>query len=960
MDALAAVLAGPPALVIVEGEAGIGKTRLVREFLASPSGRAHKVLVATCPPLRRPHTLGAVADALRAAVPDGLASLGLSPLADALRPLFPEWFADLPSPPDPAEDPSVARHMVFTALATLLARLGVDLLVTEDVHWADEATVEFLLSLASQQPRSLGLVVTCRPEDVPTGSLLPRLGRLAAGASSLRITLGALGMAATADLMSSMLAGAHVSGEFARFVHEHTDGVPLAVEELVRLLAARGDVFRRDGGWARHQVRYIGLPPAVRDVVLDRVARLTPDARAVLRAAAVLADPAGEATIAAVAGVAAGRARAGLGEALSCGLLCDDARRLVAFRHELAARAVYETIPGPERRAAHLRAGLVLEAAASQSAARLARHFREAGDTAKWSRYAELAADLAVAAGDETGATALLYDLVSGAGLAGRDLARLMPKLRFTSFTASAYQDLVHALRSVLDVGNLPPAEEADLRFQLGRTLIVMEEYEEARAELRRATRHLGHDPVAAARAMIMLGWPLGSAPRSEHLRWVRRAAGVSVPPTAPGQLALVVDRVTALLLLGEEEGWAQAARLPTEPPTPQDVQPVLAGLLNTAEAALTWGRFAEAESRLERALTLADQRGSLRMRDAALARRAHLDWFTCAWAGLAEKAGALAGDEDIEPVTRLGAVLVTGLLHAASGVPERAGECFQAVLAGMRRRGATEDAMGPAAALARLQLAAGDAEAALTVTEAPAGIIARKGTWIWAADLAPARAEALIAARRTGEAAELVAAFARGLRGRDAPAPKAGLALCRAILAEARGEHARAADMFARAAAAWHALPRPYDGLLARERQARCLLAEGDDGRGLKLLSEVQAGLSRLGATGDAGRLARALRERGVAAPRVRRGIAHSCGSQLSPREHEVVRLAAAGRTNREIAAALYRSPHTVGNQLKSAMRKLGVSSRALLAVPGFTPDRESHGTVSVHRPGSSDGRNR
>ena len=157
----------------------------------------------------------------------------------------------------------------------------------------------------------------------------------------------------------------------------------------------------------------------------------------------------------------------------------------------------------------------------------------------------------------------------------------------------------------------------------------------------------------------------------------------------------------------------------------------------------------------------------------------------------------------------------------------------------------------------------------------------------------------------------------------------------CRAIVAEAHGQqYGRAAALFGRAAAAWSGLPRPYDALLARENQAACLLALGRAEAGLSLLTEIYRGLSDLGATGDADRVKRSLRERGVSARPGWRGGRRGYGDQLSPRELEVVRLAVAGHSAREIAEELYRSPDTVYTQLRSARRKLGVSANTALAV--------------------------
>src|SRR5690606_27963901 len=148
---LAAMVAGlthPPALVLVEGEAGIGKTRLVRECLDRPPLRSLTVLEVVCPPLPDPFPLGPLVDAVQRWHRPA-ADLALSPLGGALRPLFPEWADRLPPPPEPLDDPRSTRHRLFRALSELLDRTGVELLVVEDAHWADQATLEFLLMLTA-------------------------------------------------------------------------------------------------------------------------------------------------------------------------------------------------------------------------------------------------------------------------------------------------------------------------------------------------------------------------------------------------------------------------------------------------------------------------------------------------------------------------------------------------------------------------------------------------------------------------------------------------------------------------------------------------------------------------------------------------------------------------------------------------------------------------------------------
>jgi len=936
--ALVEALAHPPAIVLIEGEAGIGKSRLIQEYLATSKGTSGKVLVACCPPLATPQTLAAITDGLRETTQD-LRNLNLSAAAGALQPLFPEWSAELPPSPEPAMDAFAARHRVFRAIAELLARLHIRVLVVEDAHWADEATLEFLLYLTASLPQEpLSMVVTYRPEDVPADSLLLRLSsRLVPGMSLTRLALGPLDVQETARLASSMLITEHVSAGFAELLHLRTEGVPLALEESIRLLAHRGEAFTCAGGRARHGLSELIVPPTIRDAVQERVQRLYPDARAVLAAAAVLAEPATEEVVQAVAGLAADAATAGLCEAVRCGLLTADGRGLVSFRHVLACRAVYEAVPTPERRALHLRAARVLEGSSPLPVAQLTRHFRDAGDTSKWCEYAERTADLAILAGDEATAAVVLHDLLVNGRLPPSSLVRLIRKLPFASFIGlSRYRELADALRSSLAAQSTKRGENAAVRLQLGRVLFAMEDFEAAYAELEDAIPYL-EDAAEAGKAMALLGWPFGTSwPVSVHLRWLRCAARAEqVTPMAPAdRLRLMVDRVTALLALGQEEAWAEAARLPDDARAPGERHGITCGHLNFGDLAMVWGRYARADRFLARALELTDRHQYLRYRDQILASQAHLHWLTGAWDGLAGHVVAMADDEETQPTARLEAALVAGLLRAAAGCHGQAEDRLRLVLDERRRRGQMPYAAEPAAALAALWLARGRVDDALTVTGELADVICRKGCWVWATGLAPARAAALAAGGRLGEAGELVAAFARGLRGRDAPAPRAALILCRAILVQGRGENARAATLFAHAAAAWQALPRPYDALLAREQQAGCLLAAGKNDAGLALLSEVFKRLSDLGARGDAVRVMGTLAGHGVEVRRPWWGGRRGYGDQLSPRELEVARLLAGGRTNREIAGKLFLSPKTVARHLDSAMRKLNVSSRTALAV--------------------------
>lgn len=926
-------LAGDPHLVLVEGEAGVGKTRLLAAMLADRESQT--ALVAYCPPFRQPQTLGPVIDAVRT-VANQVSGLGLSPLGGALRPLLPEWSADLPAALEPAEDATAARHRVFRALLELLDRLGIRLLIVEDAHWADDATLEFLLFLTARGDHEVSLVVTYRPEDVPARSLLRRLGaRRSALAGEVRIGLGPLSEQETAELVSSMLAGKPVTAEFARFLFERTDGLPLAVEESMRLMVDRDDVIERNGDVLRRRLAEIAVPATIRDAALERTRRLSDRAQRVLRAVAVLGTAAPADIVRYVSGLGPRQARDGLAEAMESGLLAEDARGRAGFQHVLPGQVVYEATPVSARRAMHLRAGEVLEAAPLTPAAELVRHFRNARDTARWTRYAEKAADLAIAVGDQTAADLLLFDAIVHAGQPALTRARLASKISFAIFPGEdAARDLIAALAAPLGGGTVPQAEEGAVRFQIARVRAACDDYTTARADFEVAARCLPAESVDATMAMIQLGWPNGDlCPAAENLHWLRRAAAVPAPREPAQRLRLLVERVTALLSLGEESGWTEAAQISDDADSVLTAFQVLRGAGNVADLAIMWGRYDEADRRLGSVLRGSEKYGYQRLHAIALGTRAQLDWYTGAWDGLAERARRLASWDDLPPNSRAEATTIVGLLHSAHGTVQQARDRLAHALAEATRHGLPRSAPDSAAALARLSLADGDVTEALRLTGERMDVIARKGVWVWAAEVAPVRVAALLTAGRADEAAGLADAMRRGLRGKHAPAPRAALLVCTALLAEARGDLSRAGGLFDRAARAWRALPRPYDALLAQERLARCALSGGHPENALASLAETAQELAALGAIADADRAIRLLRDNGVAARRSGAGRPRHLGI-LSPRELDVVRLLATGGTDKEIAESLFVSPKTVATHLDSARRKLGAPTRTALVV--------------------------
>lgn len=943
LDRLVDAVTDPPAIAFIEGEAGIGKSRLVRECLGSPDVADRTVLVAACPPLTESFPLGPVVDGVRRLRPQ-IRDVDLSPLGGALRPLFPEWADLLPPALEPLEDPAETRHRLFGALSELVEALDVDLLLVEDGHWADSATLEWLLTLTTASDRPLSMVVTYRPTDLPEGSLLRRLtSRATPGVTRTRVELKALDVDDTRRLVGSMLSTDDVSDNFAAFLHEHTDGVPLALEETIRLLRDRHDIIRQHGSWTRKVLHELEVPPTLRDSVLERIDRLAPETRVVLQAAAVLAEPAGQALLTGVTGLEDQAVRQGVAAALAAGLLSELGSGQLVFRHVLDAQAVLEALPASELRLLHRAAAENLQQVEPTPVVRLARHVRAAGDDAMWCRYGEAAADLAWESGDDEAAVTTLLDLLTAVAHPTDRKVRLARKLgEYAFFGAVGLGDLssqvVAVLRDAAADDGLPRADRGEIRLQLGRMLWLAGDLDAAFAEHEQAIPDLDHRPDLAVWAMVNLAKPVVADRSVEwHLGWLDRASEIASTIDSPlERQTFAISRAGALLSLGDDHGWQSIDEPTVSASTQRERRLVAADWLRLADVTLVWGRYADNRRWLNDALDHIRATDYQRLANAAALVGARLDWYTGAWPELGKTAAALVDDEDTDPLDRLGAPAIVGLLDLAGGHRTAAERRLRQVVDDYGRHGTVDPVIALASAgLGRLYLADDAVEAALGMTGAVVEMIARKGVWLWLTDVAPTHVTALVEAGRNSEAAALVDRFAAGIAGRrNAPAPAAALATCRAILAGARQDPAAAAALFAEAAASWAALPRPYDELLALEQQGRCLLAAEAETTGLKVLAEAQARLAELGAKWDSDRAAQLLRQHGMDVARTWRRGRHGYGEQLSPRELEVVALVAKGMSNKQVAEVLFISPRTVTRHLSTAMRKLNVSSRTAVAM--------------------------
>jgi DNA-binding CsgD family transcriptional regulator len=912
-----------PAYAVVEGEAGIGKTRLVEELIRSPQLAGRPVHVGACHQLGEPFPLGPIVEALRDARP---AARRLPPIAGALRPLLPELAARLPAPPEPLGDRQAERHRLFRAVRELLCALGDAVVVLEDLHWADDATVALLCFLVPQLPPQLTLICTYRLEDLPEASPLPGLSaRLPGDTGGAHVALRPLDRGEARALVSSILDTDGVPSSVADYLFEGSGGLPFALEELVRMVRDRSDLLEARQLLPPTPLEELGVPHALRGSILERLDRLSPEARRVVQAAAVLAAPADERDLVAVADLADDAVADVLAEALSSALLIELRERVYGFRHVLARQAVEDAVPSPVRRRLHLRAAQVFEGSREQPLARLAHHYRAAGRTKEWIRYAEAAADRATSLEDDATAFRFLKEAVAVPGLRAAARARLAIKLALHARYCLAHGEAIDILRDVLREESLSRGTRGEVRLWLARLLIQDGENDAAYAETTAALPDLANRPALAAEAMVLLALPWVTGGRlEEQFGWLDRALATAARSSKRAvRISVAADRATMLLYVADPRGWDAAAKIPRPGAAADELKQAVRGDGNLADALLHLGYYRRAEEFIAQGLGLLANSGLPPTTAALKLTKLQLDWVEGAWEGLEARARFYMETWGDWAAVRADAQAVLGLLLLARGDVHDA----QLLLEPLTRDFPGE---GPvlswvAGGLARIRLAEGRPEEAVEAAAPALAAVRAKGTWLWATEVAPYVVKALADDSRVREAHELTLELEAGLAGRDAPAAAAALTLCRAQLAETGKDVAAAAELYGDAERAWRALPRPYEAAKAAESAARCLLEDGAGGE--ELLLDVRTTFQELGAAWDEARVRRTLREHGVIVPH--RGGRKGYGSDLSPRETEVARLACEGLSNREIAVALFLSRKTVERHLSSVMRKLQVTSR-------------------------------
>jgi len=407
----------------------------------------------------------------------------LGPRLPVLRDLEPSLAAlDENARPIP---PEIAARRLFSDLAETLAAFAREhplLLILDDLQWADEVTLRFLASLGAEFFAGLSLVILGTYRAGETG---PDLRALLANAHVQNIPLGRLDDDSVGEIVRSMLAAPDAPSSFLQFLAAQTEGNPFFIAEYLRSAVAEEVLFREDGLWqfAATDETYanLALPGTIRDLVAHRLARLSPLARRVAEAAAVLGRESSEEQLLAVCGESETDAFDAIAELTEQQVL-EPAEERIRFAHDKLREGAYESLEDGRRRELHRRAAEAIERACANEDelkrhdAELARHCDAAGLHAKASGYYARAAETAVG----TGACREAIDLMTRAIALDEARADDSPKARrerhahwqrVLSFAQFGLGDLPasseHARRSLGEVGIHLPRTPRGWQFRL-------------------------------------------------------------------------------------------------------------------------------------------------------------------------------------------------------------------------------------------------------------------------------------------------------------------------------------------------------------------------------------------------------------------------------------------------------------------------------------------------------------
>ncbi|MGW0802660.1 ATP-binding protein [Nonomuraea sp. NPDC002799] len=621
LDLLGGLLRGSGGSVaVLAGEAGIGKTVLVAEF-ARRCGPAAWVLWGGCDRLITPRTLGPLHDIAR--------QTG-GPVADLLR-------------------AGAAQEEIFAAFLDELSgppRRPRPVVVVEDAHWADGATLDWLVWSGRRIARTPALfVVTYRDDEV--GPEHPLRGALAALPSAIvrRVSLPPLSQECVSER-------ARAAGRDPALVYRLTGGNPLLVTELCKA-----------GGPA--------VPATVQDLVLDRLRSLPPAARELARLVAVIPTRADAAVVAGVPDL--------LDLCLDGGVLVPSGDG-VSFRHELLRSAVEDALPPVRRAALHRRVLGILAEVAGVDPGRLVHHALHAGDDAAVLRYGQVAGAGAARHGAHREAVAHYRAAAAHADrLAAPERAGLLEAYAFQAYLAGLAEEGLRARRAALAVREelrQPERVGENLRW-ISRLAWWAGDAVQAREAAARAVTVLQDGPPGRQLAMAysnrsqlhmlagehetavvwgerarILADRLGDTETSVHaainVSSARLMAGTGDTGAAAGALRAAHERAAALGLADH------AAR----------------ALVNLATALIQLAEYEAAAPAVDRALAYATEQDLDGYVQYLLGVRAGVRLARCDWAGaLADADAALDGPVG-NGVAVVPALVARGRIQAARGEP--------------------------------------------------------------------------------------------------------------------------------------------------------------------------------------------------------------------------------------------------------------------------------------------------
>ncbi len=959
------VAAGHGQAMSLAGDAGIGKSRLVRELAARLEQDGWVVLQGNCFERDQALPYGPVAELLRHAfggAPPSAVVEQLGARAADLARVLPELTRLLSVDREPVRtDPEQDRWRLFQSVIEVLGEAASHapaLLIVEDVHWADDASLDLLHSFArTLARRRVLLLLTYRSDEVhrPLGQLLEGLER---ERLIHEVRLPPLEPVEVDGMLQATLGlSRSPRRDFLEQVNSLTEGNPFFVEELVRTLIADGQLIRSGGTWTwGAAVGDLGVPRTVLAAVQRRSAQLTDQAHQVLEAAAVVGQRFEFALLSTLLGLDETHLLASLKELIGAGLVIEVSAEQLAFRHALTREAILSQLLARERRLLHQRVAETMERAYAQDRethlADFAQHYHAAG---LWARALEdgwrageqaLALYSPGAAGEH-----FTHALEASAELhvpaeAGLLRARGQAREALGDF-AGALADYEQALASSSDA-----ATEWQALYDLG-ALWASRSYEHAGRWYERCleSARLAGDQHRVARSLNRLGnWLVNTGRTGDGFELHRQALSLFEAEGDPSGVAETVDLLgIALAVHGDVVAAVeQFGRAVKDFGALADVRGQASSLASYA----TFGAplMAETSAAALRTLeeTRRDGREALRLaRQSASPPAEAYAHITLAktLSGFGELGDALEhgraaqriADEIEHQQWQTGALCVLGESYVFALAPEHAIGVLTTGLA-LAREVRSGWWTGIAASyLALAYLLAGDnararatLQAAWPREHAPANASERRVAWAWAElALADRDAEqALVMSQRLLDSAP------GGTRGQGVPwlhklAGEAQFALGHLEEAVATLELARSGARERRQTPAlWQ-----IHSALARLHLARRVpeAAHAERTQANALIESMAATLPEpeLRAQFVQRALATLPREPASAA---RRAEAEQSGG-LSRREVEVARLVAQGRSNREIAEGLIVGERTVETHVSNILAKLGLRSRREIA---------------------------